>query len=124
MDIRKEESLNGELDVVRNISIDLYRKILYYPNTFRIDSDAVDDIIQSIIPEKEWKEFVDQLDRNCLGAIPYFEWEGSRIESLRECNEMMIEVLKMADEGEEVDIWVEWDGKNKVLFSSGGLDEY
>jgi len=112
--LTKKESEEGDIEKVKEISKYLYHKILDFPD-FMIDSDAIDDLIQSIVPEDEWKEFTDQLEMVCCGALPYLSWEGSRIETLRECNEMMIAALDMADSGKEIDLWVEWNPETKTL---------
>ena len=115
MQTKKIQFIPGAVDVMREHAAAQYEKLLLNYNTFQINDEVVDGIVEQCVPRDILCAVSDDAGKATWGLHPIIASTRVTKDILTEMIERLDAMVDWADDGHELDIWCSYDESIKMI---------
>jgi hypothetical protein len=115
MQTTKIQFIPGAVDVMREHTAAQYEKLLLNYDTFQINDEVVDGIVEHCVPHDILCAVSDDAGKATWGLHPIIASNRVTEDILMEMIERLDAMVDWADDGRELDIWCSYDESIKMI---------
>ena len=115
METKKIQFIPGAVDAMREYAAAQYNKLLTEYDGFRVDCEAVDNIVEQCVPQRIRCAVANDAGKPTWGLHPIIASNRVTEDILMEMIERLDAMVDWADDGRELDIWCSYDESIKMI---------
>ena len=115
METKKIQFIPGTIDAMREYAAAQYEKLLLNYDTFQINDEVVDGIVEQCVPQRIRCAVANDAGKATWGLHPIIASSRVTEDVLTEMIERLDAMVDWADDGHELDIWCSYNESIKMI---------
>lgn len=115
MQTKKIQFIPGTMDAMREYAAAQYEKLLLNYDTFQINDEVVDGIVEQCVPQSIRCAVTNDIGKAIWGLHPIIASSRVSEDVLTEMIERLDAMVDWADDGHELDIWCSYNESIKMI---------